>query len=103
MNIISKGGGAHVCRPWEPLTNEISPSRSCGLKGFHRGAPVEVGAVLVSAPFVAQGGCVLGPGQGKVSMVSLLLFALFEPLDVVAELEGGAELQAHVLHDHVTA
>lgn len=30
-------------------------------------------------------------------------FALFQPLDVMAQLQRGPQLQTHILHDHVTA
>lgn len=33
----------------------------------------------------------------------LLEFALFQPLDVMAQLEGGPQFQTHVFHDHVAA
>lgn len=41
-------------------------------------------------------------GSGSTVNVPALLFALLESLDVVAEFQGGAELQPHVLHHHVT-
>lgn len=50
---------------------------------------------------IAQG---LGGGGGGGGGGGLLLeFALFQPLDVMAQLQCGPQFQTHVFHDHVAA
>lgn len=44
-----------------------------------------------------------GLGVGRETGWLLLEFALFQPLDVMAQLERGPQFQTHVFHNHVAA
>lgn len=60
-----------------------------------------VAVVVFQPPRVLRSPRAKVPGSWLAASCSEL--ALLQPVDVKGELEGGPQLQAHVLHHHVTA